>query len=218
MKTDYWWAPLAGVAFLLLVVAGFLVGGEPPEIKDGAGEVASFYRDNDSSVIVGAILIGIAMTMLIFFAGFLRRALREAEGAGGALSVVAFGGAVVLAVGGAIDATLSFAMAEASDTISPEQLHTLQAVWENDFMPMAVGSQVLLLASGLSIVRHGALARWLGWVAIVLALLAVTPAGFIAFLGGGLWIAIVSVMLALKARAATSPPSDAPPVAASPVA
>jgi hypothetical protein len=207
MKRDYWWVPLTGVAFVVFLIVGFIVGGEPPEAKDGAGEVATFYADNDSSVTIGAVLIGVGITFLVFFAGSLRAALRKAEGEGGMLSLVAFAGAVIMATGGAFDATLLFAMAEAADDIDPVQMQTLQALWDNDFVPLAVGSQILLLASGLSIVRHRALAPWLGWVAIALAVLALTPAGFIAFMGGAVWVAVVSVMLALKARGAQAQPS-----------
>lgn len=214
MKKDYWWGPLTGVAFVVIAIVGAVVGGEPPGADEGAQAVANHYRDNDSSILVGAALIGVALTFLIFFAGFLRRALRQAEGEGGVLSLVAFAGAVVLATGAAVDAMLTFAMAEAADDIAPAQLQTLQAVWDNDFMPMAVGLQVLMLAAGLSIVRHGALAAWVGWLAIVLGVVAITPAGFVTFIGSGVWILIASVMLALRARAgATAQPSGPPPVA-----
>ena len=40
-------------------------------------------------------------------------------------------------------------------------------------MPIAIGIVVLLLSSGLSIVRYGALPKWLGWVAIVLAVVGI---------------------------------------------
>jgi hypothetical protein len=216
MKKDYWWAPLAGVAFVLVAIASFAIGGEPPEASKPAQEIADFYADNKSSVMVGAALVGVAGTLLIFFAGVLRRELRKAEGESGTLSLVAFAGAVILATGVAIDATLLFAMAEAADDVQPAQLQTLQALWDNDFMPMALGLQVFLLASGLSIVRHGALASWMGWVAIVIAVTAVTPAGFIAFMGGALWIVAASIMLALRGRGAAAAEPTAPPAVATP--
>jgi hypothetical protein len=211
MKKDYWWAPLTGVAFVVVAIVAFAVGGEPPGADEPAQSIANHYRDNDTAAMVGAALIGVAGTLLIFFAGFLRRALHEAEGESGVLSLVAFAGAVVLATGVAIDAMLTFAMAEAADKIQPAQLQTLQAVWDNDFMPMALGLQVFLLAAGLSIVRHGALATWMGWLAIVLAVTAITPAGFIAFMGGALWVLAASVMLALRARGAAAQPSAPSP-------
>ena len=217
MNKDFWWAPLAGAAFVLLAIAGFIVGGEPPGADKPAQEIADFYRDNDTAVMTGAALIGTAATMLVFFGGVLRRELRKAEGEGGTLSLIAFAGAVILAIGAAIDGTILFALAEASDKIEPAQMQTLQALWDNDFLPLALGTQVLLLASGLSILRHGALPKWLGWVALVLGVTAVTPAGFVAFMGGAIWILVVSVMLAMRARSSAEarPASPAPPAVSS---
>jgi hypothetical protein len=212
MKTDHWWAPLTGLGFVVVAIVAFLVGGEPPDSKHPAGEIANFYRDNESSIQVSAALITFAVLLLIFFAGYLRRELRRAEGEGGVLSLVAFAGAVVLGVGAAVDATIGFAMADAADHIQPAQLQTLQALWDNDFLPLALGTELLLLAAGLSIVRHRALAPWMGWVAIVIGVLGLTPAGFAAFLGGGIWIAVASVMLAMRARGSAAAEASAPPV------
>jgi hypothetical protein len=46
--------------------------------------------------------------------------------------------------------------------------------------------------------------KWLGWVALILAVIGFTPIGFIALLGTGVWIVIVSVLLAVRARPATA--------------
>jgi hypothetical protein len=198
-----WWAPLTGVAFIVVAIVGFAIGGEPPGADSPAQEIVDHYVDNEGSVMAGAVLGGIAASLLIFFAGYLRKVLSAAEGPGGVLSAVVLVGAAILAVGAALDATLSFALAETADDIEPASVQTLQALWDNDFMPFAIGNQIFLFASGLSIVRHGALPKWLGWVAIVLGVIAVTPIGFAAFIGGAIWIAIVSVILSLRLRSAT---------------
>ena len=199
MRKD-WWAPLTGVGFLVILIVGFIVGGEPPDAEEPVREIVDYYVDNKDSVMAGAILTGVAATLLIFFAGSLRRALSVAEGPGGVLSAVAFAGAIVMAVGAAIDGTISFALAERADDVEPTAVQALQALWDNDFLPIAVGATVLLLASGISIVRHGAVPKWLGWAAILLAIISMTPIGFIGFLGGAVWILITSVLLALRLR------------------
>ena len=208
-----WLAPLTGVGFVVIAIIGFIVGGEPPGADDPVQDIVEHYVDNKDSVMVGAGLVGIAAALLIFFAGYLRKVLRAAEGEGGVLSAVVLVGAAVMAVGAALDATISFALAEAAEDVDPTAVQALQALWDNDFMPIAVGSTVFLLASGISIVRHGALPKWLGWAAILFGVISLTPAGFIGFLGGALWILVVSVMLALRARPATptTPTTPAPP-------
>jgi len=197
-------APLTGLAFLGVSLAAFAIGGEPPDAKRPVGEIIAFYVDNKDSVIIGAVLAGVAGALLIFFGAYLRKVLSAAEGPGGMLSAAALAGAAVMAVGIAIDQTISFALAEAAQDVEPGAVQALQALWDRDFLPIAVGQVVFLLASGISLVRHGALPRWLGWIAIALALIGLTPIGFVGFFGGGIWIAVVSVLLALRVRSATT--------------
>ena len=52
-------------------------------------------------------------------------------------------GASIIAIGAAIDSTISFAIAEAAEDIEPESVRTLQALWDNDFIPFVLGSQIL---------------------------------------------------------------------------
>lgn len=198
-----WLAPLTGVVFVVLAIIAFAIGGEPPGADDPPEEIVQHYVDNDSSVMFGAALATLAATFMVFFFGYLRKVLRTAEGVGGMLSLVAFAGAVVFALGIAIDSTISFALAETAEDIDPTAVQGLQALWDNDFLPLALGLQVLWFATGLSVILHGALPKWLGWVAIVLGVIAVTPIGFLAGLLGAIWILIVSVMLTQRARAAS---------------
>jgi hypothetical protein len=206
-----WLAALTGVAFVVVVVAGFIVvGDEPPDADSAAEEIVAFYDDNKSEVQVGAFLGGpLAGALLIFFFGYLRKVLTEAETGTGTLPLLALIGAVIVAVGAAIDNTLAFAMAEAADDIEPESVKTIQAIWDSDFLPFALGFIVLWLSVGISILRTGALPKWLGWVAIVFGVVGPTPIFFVGFIGGGIWIIIVSVMLAMRARSGPATPAPA---------
>lgn len=195
-----WLAPLTGVAFIAVAIVSFSVGGEPPDADEPVMEIVDHYVDNKDSVTVGAALGGVAAMLLVFFGGYLRKVLRAAEGEGGVLSAVALVGTAIMAVGIAIDGTIAIALAESAEDIDPTAVQALQALWDNDFLPIALGITLFLLATGIAVVRHGGLPKWLGWVAIVLAVLGVTPAGFVAFLGGALWILVVSVLLAVGAR------------------
>lgn len=201
-RSTGWLAPLTGLAFLVLSVITFAVGGEPPDpTKESAREIVEFYVDEKDAQTASAVIAAIAATLFVFFAGSLRRVLRDAEGPGGILSAVSFAGAIIFAAGIALDATITFALVDTADDIAPSAVQALSALWNNDFLVFAVGIQVFLLAAGISLVRHGALPRWLGWIAIVLAILAATPLGFLAFIGSGLLVGVMSVMLALRERA-----------------
>lgn len=203
-----WLAPLTGVGFVVLTVISFAIIGEPPNAGDPAEEIVDHYIDNKDSIMVGTFIGLPGIALFVFFAGYLRKLLHAAEGPGGMLSLVAFAGALVIAVGAAIDGTISFALADRADDITPEGVQTLQALWDNDFLPFVLGQQLLWWSVGLSILRHRALPAWLGWVAIVFGVASLTPAGFFAFLGGAIWILIVSIMLTIQAR--RGPPAPAP--------
>ena len=195
-----WWAPLTGVLFVVVLIIGFSIGGEPPEADEPVREIVEHYVDNKDSIIAGALIACAAAALLVFFAATLRRALRTAAGENDVLSAVVLAGATIRATGAAIDSTISFALAEAAEDIDPVAVQALQAYWDNDFLPIALGGMVLLLSAGISIVRHGALPRWLGWIAILLAIISLTPIGFAGFLGSGVWIIVVSVLMAVRAR------------------
>lgn len=187
--------PLTGVLFVVLVIVSFVIGGEPPDAQEGRQAIVDHYVENKSTVIVGAVLGGFAVVALLFFFNHLRSVFRRAEPAGAELSTMVLAGAILMGAGFAFDGTLMFAMAEAADDIDPVALQGLQALWDRDFIPMAAGMLTVLLASGLSIVRYRAMPVWLGWVAIVLGVGALTPVGFFAFIGAALWILIVAALL-----------------------
>jgi hypothetical protein len=190
--------PLTGIAFVVLVIAGLVVAGDPTDASHSADEVVDWYTSNTTAVQVTAYLQAMAAALLLFFAGYLRRILRAAEGENGMLSLISFAGAVVIAVGAAIDASIMLAAAERADDISPESIQTLQALWDNDFIPFAVGITAFVWATGLSILRHGSLNRWFGWSMIVFGVVAVSPAGFLAFLATGIWILVLSITLLVR--------------------
>jgi len=201
MKKD-WLVPLTGVAFIVLLIAGFIVGGEPPDADEPVQEIVDFYVDDKDSIEAGVFLLALSTLFFIFFANYLRTLFRETS-----LSATILVGAAIFVVGGAIDGTILIALAEAADDIEPASVQALQALWDNDFLPLAVGISVFLVSVGLSILRTTVLPKWLGWVTLVLALVSVTPVGFIAFPGTGLLILVLSVWLALRARRAATPPS-----------
>ena len=199
MDNGSWLAPLTGILFIVFLIVGFALAGEPPDpTKDSAQEIVAFYVENDSRVLAGAIAQAIAGAMFIFFGGYLFRTLR-ASGAE-ATAIVAVAGTVVFAIGIAIDGTISFALAETAEDLEPGAVQALSGLWHNDFLPFAMGMLVFLMGFGVSIVRHGALPKWMGWVAIVVSLTAISPAFFVAGIVGAILIAVTSVLLAMRGR------------------
>jgi hypothetical protein len=58
------------------------------------------------------------------------------------------------------------------------------------------------VGAGASVLATAALSKWVGWVAIVVGVAALTPLGFFAFLALGLWILIVSGLVLRRSDAA----------------
>jgi hypothetical protein len=201
-RSNEWLAPLTGVAFVVVGIIGFIIGGEPKSADQPVNEVVNFYLDNKDSIEIGAILGVGASVLLIFFGAYLRKVLRAAGGEGEMLSLVSFIGLVLVGLGFAIDGTISFALAEAADDIDPIAVQSLQALWDNDFLPIMLGVLAFLWATGISVIRSGALPKWLGWVMIVLGIAAITPIGFVSFIGSALLVLVISILLSLRARSA----------------
>jgi len=203
-----WLAPLTGVAYLLLAIVGFVIGGKPPDpADDSAREIVDFYVDNKGSLMLGAFIAGLAGVALVYFGAYLREVLRDGEGGRDFLPTVSFAGTLIIAIGVAIDATITLALAETAEDIDPAGVQALTALFHNDFIPFAVGSVIFLIATGISVLQQGVLPKWIGWIAIVLAVIGFTPLGFVAFIGSGILIAIIGVVLAIRGRARPATPA-----------
>ncbi len=203
-RSREWLVPLTGVGFIVVGIISFIVGGEPKSADEPVREIVGFYVDNKDSVEAGA-FIGVAATvLLVFFGAYLRRFLRAAAGDGEMLSLVSFVGIAIVAVGFAIDTTILIALSEAADDINPIAVQSLQALWDNDFVPIMVGVLLFLWATGLSVIRTGVLPKWLGWVMVVLGVVGVTPIGFVSVIGAAILVLVLSILLSVRARGAAA--------------
>jgi hypothetical protein len=202
MDNRSWLQPLTGVLFVVVLIVGFALGGEPPDAsEDSIQEVVDFYVDNEDSVFIGGVLQAIGGALLLFFGGYLYKRLRAAGAEGSA--AVAFAGLIALAIGIAIDGTISIALTElvnGDEEPSEGAVQALSVLWNNDFLPLALGLSVFLWGTGVAIVRHGGLPTWMGWVAIVAAITAISPAFFVAGIGAALLVLVSSIMFSMQER------------------
>jgi hypothetical protein len=200
-------APLTGVVFAALLIVSFAVGGSTPGVHASGATVISFYKAHHSAQMASYFLGALGVGFLLFFAAALRSYLSEIEGARG-LAPLGFGGAIMLGVGGASFSGLSWGLADARNTLDPSAAQALNVLSNDFFWPFAVGVGVYMIGNGLAIARSRALPRWLGWIAILIGIIGVTPIGFIAFLAVMAWTLIVSPLLYLRSGR-TVPPAGA---------
>jgi hypothetical protein len=196
--------PLAGVATVVLVVIAFIVGGETPSGDDPIGKIVSFYRDNDTEQFLAAAFLVWGMAAFLLFASGLWRFLRNAETERRGASSLVLVGAGVLAVGATLFAGITFTLGDFADDLQPQAIQALNALNSDLFPPLTLGVFAFLIGAGASMIATAALPRWVGWVAMVLGVAALTPIGFFAFLALGLWILIVSALIFLR-RATPTP-------------
>jgi Domain of unknown function (DUF4386) len=200
-----WLVPLAGILAVVLFVIAFAVGGETPDADDSLRKIVSFYRDNDSDQQWAAALLTWGTAGFLLFASGLWRFFRNVEPERrGATTLVVIGSAL-FAAGSTLFAGITFTLGDAADDLGPGALQTLNAMNSDMFFTVALGTFTFLVGTGVSVLQTGALPKWLGWVSVVLGVLALTPVGFFAFLGLGLWILIVSVLLYMRESATPAP-------------
>jgi len=78
-------------------------------------------------------------------------------------------------------------------------------VLQNDFpgAVASVGAALFLLATGIALIRSGALPRWLGWVGVVFGVLTLVLR--LGPIGAGLWVLLASIVILLRANQAVAP-------------
>lgn len=193
------WTPLTGVGVLVFLLVGFALTGDAPDAtKKPAAEVAKFYADQGKGVFVGLILLGFGLTLFVIFASYLRQVLGAAEGEDGLFPRVAFAGVVIVAAGFSFDSTVILTLHAGATHIGPAGIQALAVLYDNDFVPMATGMFMFLVGIGVPILRTGALPRWIGVVALLLAVISFTPIGFVGFVGGGLLVAVMGVVMTVR--------------------
>ena len=104
------WAPVSGIAYVVLFVAGFIVGGD--DIGDSDAEIVAYFGDsgNRAEEIAGFFLLVVAALFFLWFASTLRDRLRSVEAEPKSLSSLAFGAGVASAALLVVAVALFFAV------------------------------------------------------------------------------------------------------------
>jgi hypothetical protein len=200
-------APLSGIAFVVLLVIGFIpVGGDTPDVDASAAEITSFYHDNQGKEIAAVILVAFAALFLAMFAVALRNYLREERAESDFWPTVALVGGAVTVAGLFIAGGTHIALIDGGDKrIDPAAMVAINAIDSDNFLGFTVPLGIMLFGVAGSVLKGGAnLPKWLAWVAIVLGVVFFTPVGFIAFALTGIWIIIASILMFQRSAAAAT--------------
>jgi hypothetical protein len=205
-------APLTGIAFVVLLVIGFIpVGGDTPSLDDPASKITSFYADNQGKEIAAVILVALAALFLAFFAVALRDYLRADDPTRTFWPTVALVGGAVAVAGLFVAGGTHIALIDAGDKkIDPAAIVAINAIDNDNFLAFSVPLGIMLFGVAGAVLRDGAaLPKWLAWVAVVLGVIYFTPVGFIAFALTGIWIIIASILMYRRTAAPAAPAATA---------
>ena len=190
---------LSGALFALLTMASFVVAGDATVNLDPTSTsaiVAKAFADGSDRVSRGGFILLLGLLSFFWFLGYLRRTLQAAEGEGGWLVSVAYGGglvAIAVWLGGlAINMATTSVSAE-TDTPVAKVLLTLQWDYIWLFAPPLIA---FTLASSVIAIRFRALPRWVGWVGVLVALALLMP--WVGAVFAMAWVLVASIVLLLK--------------------
>jgi hypothetical protein len=189
-------APLTGVAWAILAVVAVLAGGgETPEGNASAAKVVSYYSSHSSEIKTSAVFFVLAFLFFLLFCSTLRAYLRRG-GANEPLATLLLAGGVIITVTAGILGGVELGLAKNIHHLGPEAAQAVSLVSDEGFLPVLIGGFLFSISAGLAILRGGGLPRWLGWVAIVMAIVFVIPpvviAGLILLI---LWSLVVGVLM-----------------------
>lgn len=177
MSPEQWWKSggFSGIVFVVLFVIGFILQIDGPMVDDPAAEIKQYFIDDGTKYLLGDILIGIGfvfffLTYVWALSAFMGAA--EPAGQNWARLILVYG-AIATAVGFAFsmfNAALAYGAAEVADE------NTVKALFSAGHVGLMLGPPLLTagltLTIGIGVLRHGMFPKWLGWLSIVIAVLA----------------------------------------------
>jgi len=200
------WAPVAGIAFVVLMVVGSMLVSNVPSPDAPRAEIVGYLADGDRQMsnIVGAYLWVIGSLAFLWFLIRLRNDLRRAEGGRGTLSNLAFGAGVafsaVWTVAAATFAAVPYAVTLRDANVTDTDLvRVLPPLGRLELLLGGGFSGILvLLAASAIILRTAVLPRWLGGLAIVAAIALLFDAVYLTIFPFWGWVFIASVVMLVR--------------------
>jgi hypothetical protein len=201
-----------GIAAVLWVVSLFVLeGAGNPADPSGGGEIAEFYRDNRTPILIATTLHVLGGFLFLWFVA----ALRPVLDTGGSPSWLR----TAMVVGGTAGGAMMLAMTGGQSTGATTDSELLTAdtaivFWRlahGFFVAAEIALAVFLGALSILALRRLVLPRWLGWFGLAITvLLLIPPIGWAALLFLlPLWLIAASVVLWRRPAVAGELPAPA---------
>jgi hypothetical protein len=194
-----------GLAAVLWVISLFVLeGAGNPGDPSGGGEIAEFYRDERTAILIAATLHVLGGFLFLWFVA----ALRPVLDAGGSPSWLRTAAVVGGTAGGALMLAMTGGQSTGATTdtelVTPDTAIVFWRLAHGIFVAAEIALAVFLGALSILALRRLVLPRWLGWFgAAITVLLLITPIGWAALLFlFPLWLIAASVILWRRSAAA----------------
>ena len=172
-KTWERWGAAAGIAFVILQLGGTFLYPQQPRIDSSATTTIKWVHDNRTALQIGAVCGLLALIALLWFVGHLRHVLERSEGHSETLSPIVFGSGIALAalygIGAAPLILLTIMDGQRGGLHDAAVIRMLGDLGQAFYAPAAAVTALLMIALGIALVRGELVARWLGYVAFVVA-------------------------------------------------
>lgn len=174
----------AGIQSVLCFVVAYIIYGHQPQVGASADTLVAFYNGHKMGILIAAVLYGLAVLNLMWFAGAIRTTLADAGqdgwGAAATASSAALGAFFLVLI--AVVAALAYSIADSGNHMLTSGLNDF--VWAG-FVLTSFPRAMLIMAAAFGFWRARLISNALfaaGVAAVVLVLLGSTT-----WLSGGFW-------------------------------
>ena len=165
---------LSGLAFFVLAVLSGFIYPQQPRVDAAPAKTLAWVHDHHVALQAGMIFDFFAAGVLLWFAGYLYRVLRRAEGDVASLAPVVLASGIGVSVTTAMAALptvlLAFMEAQRGGLNDPSLVRALGDLNTIFFSVTSVMTAVFLAALGWAMLRAELATAWLGWLALLVAI------------------------------------------------
>jgi hypothetical protein len=186
---------MLGIVYAVVFAVGYVLAGNGPSETASGAAVVRYYTMHKTTETVAVFAVAIASVAFVLFATSLRRFLTRNNDSR-LLSSAITAGSAVYATGVLTVAMLTIGLVDAAKHSMGDVAQTLNVLSSDDWVPVVAGISMTALAVGVISLRSRALPRWLGWISIVLGIMAIAgPVGGIAFLLFPVWNVVLAAVI-----------------------
>ncbi|MFK4088824.1 DUF4386 family protein [Kribbella sp. NPDC020789] len=166
------WGGFAGLAFVVLALLGRFLPGNPPNVDESQSTITAWIAGNRGMMLTSALMWAAAGGLVIWFASAFAEAMRERDERSD-VHLALLAGSVL--VGGAIFVNAALTGATAFGIGTRDGALTMMMYEITSVMTTMIGfaAALPLAAAGIGVMRTHLMPNWLGYLALLAALVSV---------------------------------------------